>query len=329
MRLYYHMAILTGMVYSACPASAQDKDTLPMVHDPVMVQAGNKYYVFGTGWGIDMMSSTDRRHWRREPPVFDRPPEWAVSLIKGFKGHIWAPDIHFHNGKYYLYYSVSLFGKNTSAIGVATNVTLDPADKNYKWTDHGKVVQSIPGRDDWNAIDPNLSFDENNVPWLAFGSFWNGIKLVRLGSSLLNVANPEQWRTIAVRKRSEGLSDTLPGDGAIEAPFLYRNKGFYYLFVSFEYCCSGAKSTYEVRIGRSRAITGPYLDKDGRRMENGGGSFLIGGDDRYFAVGHNAVAALKEGDYFVSHGYDRLDDGKPKLIIRKINWKDGWPFLEN
>ncbi len=76
---------------------------------------------------------------------------------------------------YYLYYSVSAFGKNTSCIGVATNTTLDPGDKNYKWVDHGKVIQSVPGRDLWNAIDPNVVLDESQQPWMVFGSFWSGI----------------------------------------------------------------------------------------------------------------------------------------------------------
>jgi arabinan endo-1,5-alpha-L-arabinosidase len=75
--------------------------------------------------------------------------------------------------QYYLYYAVSAFGKNTSAIGVATNKTLDPSDKNFNWIDHGEVIESVPGRDLWNAIDPNLIIAENE-PWLVFGSFWNG-----------------------------------------------------------------------------------------------------------------------------------------------------------
>jgi arabinan endo-1,5-alpha-L-arabinosidase len=100
------------------------------------------------------------KHLKQQKPVFDKAPEWAVKAIPGFRGHIWAPDISYHNGEYYLYYSVSAFGKNTSAIGVATNKTLNPASKDLKWTDHGKLVQSVPVRDMWNAIDPNLIVDE-------------------------------------------------------------------------------------------------------------------------------------------------------------------------
>src|SRR5688500_13382005 len=147
------------------------------VHDPVMIKQGNTYYLFCTGMGISVFSSSDWKNWKKEDPVFNSPPNWAVETIPSFKGHIWAPDISFHNGQYYLYYSVSAFGKNTSCIGLATNKTLDPASRVFKWIDHGKVIQSVPGRDLWNAIDPNLILDENETPWLTFGSFWAGMKL--------------------------------------------------------------------------------------------------------------------------------------------------------
>ena len=130
------------------------------VHDPVMIREKGVYYLFCTGMGISVFSSPDMTNWKKEKPVFDAPPSWALETIQGFKGHIWAPDISFHDGQYYLYYSVSAFGKNTSCIGVATNKTLDPSSSDFKWTDHGKLLQSIPGRDLWNAIDPNVAFDD-------------------------------------------------------------------------------------------------------------------------------------------------------------------------
>lgn len=218
-------------------------DTLIPVHDPVVTRQDSTYYIFCTGQGITCFSSTDMKHWNQQKPVFYKAVDWAVQVIPGFKGHVWAPDISFHNGQYYLYYSVSAFGKNTSAIGVATNKTLDPNSKDFKWTDHGKVIQSVPGRDMWNAIDPNLIMDENRVPWLVFGSFWNGIRLVKLYSSLSAVAQPEQWYTVASRKRDFILPDSVAGDAAIEGPFIYKHAKYYYLFVSFDYCCRGEKST--------------------------------------------------------------------------------------
>ncbi|HYJ38457.1 MAG TPA: family 43 glycosylhydrolase, partial [Chitinophagaceae bacterium] len=236
------------------------------VHDPVMIKEKETYYLFCTGFGISVWSSKDLQNWRKEKPVFDKAPEWAVKAVRGFRGHIWAPDISFHKGLYYLYYSVSAFGKNTSCIGVATNKTLDTGSKDFKWEDKGKLIQSVPGRDMWNAIDPNLVMDENNTAWISFGSFWNGIKLVKLDSSLTAVAQPEQWYTVASRQRDFSIADTMAGNAAIEAPFLFKKNNYYYLFVSFDYCCRAEKSDYKIVVGRSEKIAGPYVDKQGVNM---------------------------------------------------------------
>jgi arabinan endo-1,5-alpha-L-arabinosidase len=121
-----------------------------------MAKEGDTYYLFCTGMGISVWSSPDMNNWKKEKPVFSQAPKWAVDAIPTFQGHIWAPDISFYKGQYYLYYSVSAFGKNTSCIGLATNKTLNPGSPDFKWVDHGKVIQSIPGKTNWNAIDPNL-----------------------------------------------------------------------------------------------------------------------------------------------------------------------------
>lgn len=296
------------------------------VHDPVLAKDGNTYYLFCTGMGISVFSSPDLQHWKKEKPVFDSPPDWAAKAVPGFKGHIWAPDIAFHNGLYYLYYSVSAFGKNTSCIGVATNKTLDPKSADYTWTDHGKVIESIPGRDLWNAIDPNLAWDDQHQPWLAFGSFWSGIKLVKLNSDLVTMANPQEWYTIAKRNRDYKTTDTNGGDAAIEAPFVFKKNNYYYLFVSFDFCCKGVDSNYKIMVGRSEKIQGPYLDKDGVRMDAGGGTLLLQGTAAWPGVGHNSVYMFDGKDYIVFHGYDAADNGKPKLKILTLQWDStGWP----
>ena len=259
--------------------------------------------------------------------MFAKAPEWAVQTILGFKGHIWAPDISFHNGQYYLYYAVSAFGKNTSAIGVATNKTLDTTSKDFKWVDHGKVIQSVPNRDMWNAIDPNLIVDEKGTPWLTFGSFWNGIKLVKLNNDLLSIAQPEEWYSVASRPRNYILPDSVAGDAAIEGPFIFKKDNYYYLFVSFDYCCRGPKSTYKMMVGRSEHVYGPYMDRDGVPMNVGGGSLVLEGDTNWHGVGHNAVANLNGTDYLIFHGYDAHDNGKSKLRIEKLVWFNGWPFV--
>ena len=298
------------------------------VHDPVMAEEGGNYYLFCTGRGISVFSSPDMEHWQKEDPVFEAAPEWTQDVVPGFKNHIWAPDIFKHKGKYYLYYSVSAFGKNTSAIGVATNATLDPDAADFKWQDHGIVVRSVPNRDLWNAIDPNVMQDEAGVPWLAFGSFWEGIKLVKLSENPVSVADPEEWHTIARRERSFDTAGEDPGDAAIEAPFIFRKNGQYYLFVSFDYCCRGEDSTYKVVVGRSEKITGPYLDKEGTPMTAGGGSLVIEGNDRWAGAGHNSIYTFEDKDYLVFHAYDSTDEGSPKLRIMEVRWEDGWPEVD-
>ncbi|MBC9795664.1 arabinan endo-1,5-alpha-L-arabinosidase [Sinomicrobium weinanense] len=313
-----------AVLYIISPGCAQDIS----VHDPVVAKEGDRYYLFCTGMGVSVFSSPDLKTWKKEKPVFQTAPSWSEEVVPGFKNHIWAPDISFYNGRYYLYYSVSAFAKNTSAIGVATNVTLSPGDKDYKWTDHGIVVQSVPNRDLWNAIDPNLVFDDAGAPWLTFGSFWGGMKLVRLSDDLLSVARPEEWYTIAKRERHSFTEDTQPGDAAIEAPFIFKKDDWYYLFVSFDFCCRGEDSTYKVMAGRSENISGPYTDKAGKPMTEGGGTPVITGNARWAGAGHNSIYTFDGKDYLIFHAYDNSDEGKPKLKIMEVSWKDGWPEVD-
>ncbi len=323
---------LVGIFY----LSAQEK--IP-VHDPVMIQQNDRYYVFCTGMGISVWSSADMVNWAKEEPVFKEPPQWATEAVKGFRGHIWAPDISFYKGEYYLYYSVSAFGKNTSCIGLATNKTLDPDDPQFKWVDHGKIIQSYPGKTNWNAIDPNLVVDEKGTPYLVFGSFWDGIKMVRLSKDAKSTDDDlDKIPTVASRKTKPGTENPPAidnnrvdaGGNAIEAPFIFRKGKFYYLFVSIDYCCKGAESTYKMMVGRSKKVTGPYLDKEGNAFATGGGSILLKGDENWYGVGHNSAYTFNGKDFLVFHGYDASDRGRSKLIIRELKWDNNdWPYLNN
>jgi len=327
MKIIYFLVVsfLTGLFTNSLNGQViQEK--IP-AHDPVMIKQDSIYYMFCTGFGISVYSSKDMKSWQREKAVFDKAPDWAVKAIPGFKGHIWAPDISYHNGMYYLYYAVSAFGKNTSAIGLAINKTLDKSSAQYNWQDMGKVIQSVPGRDMWNAIDPNLIVDDNNTPYLAFGSFWEGMKLVKLNTEMTAVALPEEWYTVARRPRDFALGDSAPGNAAIEAPFIFKKDKYYYLFVSWDYCCRAEKSDYKVVVGRSESLTGPYLDKTGKAMSLGGGSLVVQGDNKnWFGAGHNSAYNFNGKDYIVYHGYDAQDKGRSKLIIEELRWKDGWPL---
>lgn len=309
------------------------------VHDPVMAEQNGTYYLFCTGWGITVWSSTDLENWIREKPVFNDAPKWATEAVKDFRGHIWAPDISFFNGEYYLYYSVSSFGKNTSCIGLATNKTLDPDDPEFEWVDHGKVIQSFPGKTNWNAIDPNLVIAEDGTPYLTFGSFWDGLKLVKMNPDATETA--EDMNTIpTIASRKESSNDPNPpsvddnpvdaGGNAIEAPFIFKKGKFYYLFASIDYCCKGEQSTYKMIVGRSETIPGPYFDKKGKDMATGGGSILLQGDKNWHGVGHNATYTFDGTDYIIFHGYDANDEGRSKLIVKQLDWDDdGWPLIKN
>lgn len=326
-RLLTVLAFYLAAVPVAFAQKEQDKK-IP-VHDPVMIKQDGTYYLFATGRGITVWSSKDMVSWEREKPVFEQAPAWTSSVVPGFKNHIWAPDIARHNGQFYLYYSVSAFGKNTSAIGVATNKALNSNDPNYKWVDHGIVVQSVPGRDLWNAIDPNLIIDEQGQPWLSFGSFWNGLKIVKLKEDLLSIAeNPQEWHTVVQRERTDTLDETKAGKGAVEAPFIFKKGNYYYMFASFDYCCRGPESTYKIVVGRSENVTGPYVDKEGKKMTQGGGSLLLEGNKDWYGLGHNSVYNFDGQDYLVFHAYDAADEGKSKLRIEKLSWdKNQWPVV--
>lgn len=314
----------------------------PMLHDPVMAYEDSTYYIFATGIGIQQMTSKDRRTWAVSPtPVMTVIPEWTHDSVPGFRSHVWAPDVIKWHGKWWLAYSCSTFGKNGSAIGLISNRSL-----NFPiWEDEGCIVSSQEKRDNWNAIDPNFVIDDNDQPWLVWGSFWDGIQIARLDSTM-HIPAGEKPRTIARRYNlsdENGKAD-LPinpnppknptsdyaGPNAIEAPFIFKHDGYYYLFVSWDYCCQGSKSNYRVAVGRSKTVDGPYLDPDGRDMRYGGGMLLVEGDKKVFdAIGHCAVYRFGEEDIFICHGYSVAHEGASILVQKNIQWtSDGWPSLD-
>lgn len=316
--LYLSFGLLTQIV------SAKQVE----VHDPVMAKEGDTYYVFSTGPGITYYESKDLVNWQLSGRVFKDQPSWAQRVAPGFDGHLWAPDIIHKDGLFYLYYSVSAFGKNTSAIGVTVNKTLNPKAKDYLWIDQGIVLQSVPERDDWNAIDPAIIKDENNEYWMSFGSFWAGLKLVKLDDDLVRLAQPQEWYSIAARPRDPDALIEGEKNGAVEAPFIFHKNDFYYLFVSFDKCCRAANSDYNVRVGRASSVTGPYLDKNGKDLKQGGGSMVIAGNQDWPGLGHNAAYTFDGKDYLVLHAYESADKGIQKLRILPMSWQDGWPVVD-
>ena len=233
----------------------------------------------------------------------------------------WAPDIAYFNGKYHLYYSVSSFGSRNSAIGLATTRTLDPSSPDYRWTDEGMVLRSYQDKDDWNAIDPNLVLDGDRA-WLAWGSFWGGIKMRRVdpSSGKLSAAD-ETMHALSSRPREQ------PINGSVEAPFIVRHGDYWYLFVSFDRCCRGAQSTYNVVVGRSRSVTGPYVDRSGKPMSEGGGTLVLEATTpTWRGPGHPAIFSEGGKDFMFFHAYFGEGRGRGSALqISTLVWEDGWP----
>lgn len=290
-----------------------------LAHDPVIAKEDNRWYIFHTGPGIQIKTSDDGVKWNQAGLVFSKLPEWCKEFVPEKKEEsLWAPDLYLHNGIYYLYYSVSTFGKNTSVIGLTTNTTLDPHNPDYRWEDKGPVIHST-ATDDFNAIDPNLIFDQDGRPWLNFGSFWSGIKLIQLDPQTMKPLPAAELLSISSRNEQPNT---------IEAPFIVYRNGFYYQFVSFDFCCRGIDSTYKIMVGRAKEIIGPYYDKEGLSMMEGGGTLVDAGDERWVGPGHCAVFFSGESAILVNHAYDALNEGKSTLQIRPLYWDgDGWPML--
>jgi arabinan endo-1,5-alpha-L-arabinosidase len=296
------------------------------VHDPCVIREGDTYYLFSTDLGggagsqIPWRRSRDLRSWEKVGYVFSEIPAWAREAVPG-TGGVWAPDISYANGKYFLYYACSTFGKNRSAIGLATNATLNPDAPAYAWQDQGLVFESKPG-DDFNAIDPSHVVDRDGKHWLVFGSFWGGIKLISLDPA--TGKPPAGAQSYALAKRP---TDN-PSDDAIEAPFITERDGFYYLFCSFDFCCRGENSNYYTVVGRSRSVTGPYGDSNRYAMTSGNGTVVLKHDPASRWRGPGGASILKDGEqyYIVYHAYDARRQGTPTLRIAPLIWSaDGWP----
>ncbi len=287
------------------------------IHDPSsIVTDGKTYFVFGTGPGIRVKLSSDLIHWTNAGSVFSRPPEWTRAAVPGFRGSFWAPDIVRVNGKYLLYYSVSAWGKPTSAIGLATNPTLDASATNFLWTDCGEIIGSTNGSI-YNTIDPSVLLDTDGKFWLAFGSYWQGIFLTEL--------DPQTGLRIGPNAPLYHLAR----NSSIEAACLTRHGQYYYLFVNWGQCCRGTNSTYEVRVGRSDKITGPYFDREGQPLTDGGGSLFLASSGRFIGPGHIGILHDHGTDWFSYHYYDADSQGRSRLALGRLDWTSGWPVPVN
>lgn len=291
----------------AAHADAGEPQAAPGAHDPTLLIQGGRWFVFATGKGLQRLSSADAgKTWQRLSPVFTQAPAWWAEAVPEHKGlDVWAPKLFEHRGRVWVLYSISTFGKNRSAIGLASSDTPDGGD----WRDDGPVVQSR-AEDDFNAIDPDLFVETDGRLWLSYGSFWGGIRLTELSADTLR---PIGETTFIARRK-----------GGIEAPTIVRHGDWVYLFASYDLCCRGTESTYNIRVGRARNVQGPYLDRDGKDLMDAGATPLLAGGTRWKGPGHQDVV----GDWLVHHAYDSERGGKPHLRLKRLSWSaDGWPVI--
>ncbi|MFI5792277.1 arabinan endo-1,5-alpha-L-arabinosidase [Streptomyces sp. NPDC051677] len=281
-----------------------------VVHDPTMIRtSGGRYLLYATGGGLAYRTSTDRIAFSAGGDAFATKPGWWSSYGAT---EAWAPDISYQGGKYLMYYAVSTFGSNKSAIGLAGSSTGLPGS----WTDYGAVYTSTASSD-YNAIDPNLFVDDDGKWWLSFGSWWTGIKMIRI--------DPATGKQLASDTARRSIAARPTGTKAVEAPYIVKRNGYYYLFASYDTCCAGTSSTYKVKVGRATSVTGPYYDKNGVAMTNNGGTPVLESHGRYIGPGGQSIMHDTDGDLIVYHYYDGNDNGTPKLGVNLLNWNTGWP----
>jgi arabinan endo-1,5-alpha-L-arabinosidase len=332
MRLRLTTLLLTAMLFAPF-LRAQEPEALSLTgdylgtHDPSIIKAGDTWYVFATGKAheggqFQIRCSTDLHAWKLCGQVFDAVPDW-IKTESPRTFDLWAPDISYENGEYRLYYCYSLFGKNTSGIALLINKTLDPQSPDYHWVDRGPVLKSV-ATDDFNAIDPNY-VAAGKQAWLVFGSYWTGIQMRRLdGRTGMLSKKDTNLYSMATRKRPDGPNPPR-GWEAVEAPFIVHHGGYYYLFVSWDFCCRGAKSNYRTMVGRSKHVQGPYVDRDGVPMLQGGGTQLLVGNERWVGPGGESVLLQPGGqDILAFHAYD-AQTGMRALQISTLTWTDDWP----
>lgn len=283
------------------------------VHDPVMAKEGNRYYIYHTGVNIPVKTSTNMVNWSNAGVCVNENGTWHRDLAPDRAGNIWAPDISYRDGKWWLYYSVSNGGSPNSVIGLLTS----PSLANPVWTNQGVVVSSpttFPGFEHC-SIDPNFVEDTAGNAWLAWGSLrrTNIIQLDRQTGKVPAGALPIRLAQNAAASEQEGV-------------FIVYSRGWYYYFCSWDRCCWQNPTNYNMRFARSRSVTGPYVDRGGVRTLEGGGTLL---DDGSGWAGGHAGLYKENGQFYILYHVYRTDTHRSILDIRPIFF-DGqdWPTFD-
>ncbi|MGA2060242.1 MAG: family 43 glycosylhydrolase [Thermoguttaceae bacterium] len=282
-------------------------------HDPsTMIYDGSHYYYYCTGQGILSKYSSNTTSWFEGSAVFSTQPSWTTTAVPGFTGYFWAPEISYFNGLYHMYYAVSTFGSQVSAIGMATSTSLS----NPVWTDHGSAVLQSHVGSAFNTIDPSILKDNNGNMWMTFGSFWQGIYEVQLDPTTGLLKSPSNPTYIQLAKNPADPND------AIEASYLYHRGGYYYLFVNWD----NLNNTYNIRVGRSTSVNGPFLDQSGVNMVSGGGTLFLASEGNYIAPGQIGIYTKSNTEYYSYHYLDGNNNNSATYGINQMFWtNDAWP----
>jgi arabinan endo-1,5-alpha-L-arabinosidase len=278
------------------PAVALDGD--PYIHDPSTIAYDNgKYYVYGTGGG-GLIS--DDGGWT-----------WHSGAVRPGGGV--APDVVLIGDRYYMSYATGgggMSGGHASNVHVMWTKSLDPKSSDFGFHDDTIVARSN-GVEDADAIDPSFLYHEGRL-WISYGTYFGFIRILEL--------NP---------KTGKALANSKPVDVAIdmEATDLIYRDGWYYLLGTHGTCCDGANSTYNIRVGRSKTVTGPYVDNMGTPLLKGGGMLVVGASGAYIGPGHFGRLVLGDDvEKFSCHYEADLNrSGRSVLDIRPLLWRDGWP----
>ncbi|KAF9260955.1 glycoside hydrolase family 43 protein [Marasmius fiardii PR-910] len=274
------------------------------LHDPTMCKDRNgKYWVYSTGQGIPVRSSRDRTAFKLEGKVWPNGAPWTDRFTGKSNGDLWAPDCYYSGGTFHLFYSASTFGSRNSGIFYATSRTGAPGS----FTDKG-LVTSTSSSSNYNAIDPDLLV-VGNTWYLSLGSFWTGIKSFTL--------DPKTGKTTG----SITSLAQRPG-GAMEASTVFKNGNFYYLFTSWDKCCSGTFSTYNIRVGRSSRPNGGFVDKSGVALTAGGGTVVFATHGGMVGPGGQDIFNDGDGPILVYHYYTSSGSF---LGINRLDFSSGWP----
>ncbi len=336
LKLSCRAIVFIAVVAANCPpqCAATEPELLELsgdlgIHDPCMIKAGDTYYLFATGGRRGRGIMPDPRLDRLARVETCRIRVRAASRL-GRRGSAACPQ-RLGAGYLILQRQVSslllTLVLRREQFGNRAGHEQDARSKQVRLINGSTrgLWSARAGEDDFNAIDPNFVIEDKKNIWLAWGSFWGGIMMRRIDPQTGKLsADDTTLHKLAARPRNDE-HNTPPVEGAIEAPFIVRHGDYWYHFVSWDFCCRGARSNYKVVVGRSPKLTGPYFDKAGKPMSDDGGTLLIeAATDKWRGAGHPAVYQENGTDYLLFHAYS-ADTGRPRLHISTLVWEDGWP----